>query len=98
MKRLAYLLIFLTFWAQFDDLLLTPASAFQSAPSDDDEYVSSGGQEQQEWFGPRRQPPSVSVKPQAADFPLVRREVPSEWKLTTPFAPPPLYVFMSLQI
>ena len=35
MKRLAYLLIFLTFWAQFDDLLLTPASAFQSAPSDD---------------------------------------------------------------
>jgi hypothetical protein len=28
----------------------------------------------------------------------VPRGVPSEWNPTTPFAPPPLYIFMSLQI
>jgi hypothetical protein len=100
MKRHAYFLILLTFWAQFDDVLLTPASACQSAPfpSDDDEYVSSEGPEHQRRPGPRRMPQSVSVKPANANFSFVPRGVPSGWNLTTPFGPPPLYVFMSLQI
>src|SRR5215831_16675312 len=100
MKCIAYFLVFLTFWAQFDDVLLISVLPFQSAPlsSDDNEYVSSGSQEQREWLVPRRQLQSVSVRLQVADFPLVRRAVPSEWNLTTPFASPLLYVFMSLQI
>jgi hypothetical protein len=101
MKQVAYLLISLTFWSQFDDALLTPASALQSAPlpsDDDDEFLPPQRQEREEPFAARRQPQPVSVKPYAADFSTVERGVPSEWNLTTPFAPPPLYAFMSLQI
>jgi hypothetical protein len=101
MKQVAYFLISLTIWSQFDDVLLTPASALQSAPlpsDDDDEYLPAKRQEQPEQFAPRRQPQSVSVKPRAADFFSVGRGVPCEWNLTTPYAPPPLYAFMSLQI
>jgi hypothetical protein len=100
MKRIGYLLIFLTFWAQFDDVLLLPASASQSVPlsSDDDEYVPSGGQQQQEWFGPRQKPQSVSAKPEIEEYSFLRRRGLPEWKLTTPCAVSPLHLFMSLQI
>jgi hypothetical protein len=100
MKRIAYFLISLTLWVHFDDVLLAPASALESAPlpSDDDEYVACEGQGSQKQFGHRRQPPAVSANAQAVHGPLVRTGMPSAWHLTTPFAPPALYVFMSLQI
>jgi hypothetical protein len=103
MKRNAYLLVFLTFWVQFDDsLLLALPSAGQSAslPSNDEEeeYLPATGQERQEQSSLRRQPKSVSVKAQAADSTLVGNRLPSEWNLAAPFAPASLYVFMSLQI
>ena len=100
MKRIAYLLIFLALWAQFDDVLLPSVSAFQSTPlsSDDDEFVLSRGQEEQRWLGLRRQRQSASVKPKGADFSFVERGLATELNLGTRLVPPLLYVFMSLQI
>jgi hypothetical protein len=101
MKRNAYLLAFLTFWVQLDDALLTSASTLQSAslPSDDDdECLPLECKEQLEQGSARRPLHPVRVASRAADFPRIRRGLPFEWKLTTPLAPPPLYVFMSLQI
>jgi hypothetical protein len=101
MKRKAYLLVFLTFWSQFDDALLTVASAFQSAPlqsnDDDDECLPLKRLAEQEQFAPRRQPQAVSVKPQAAEFSFAGRCVSFERQLITRF-PALLYIFMSLQI
>jgi hypothetical protein len=100
MKRNVYFLIFLSIWAQIDDILLTPASAYQSAPfpGDDDEYLPLKRQDHQQEFAPGRQPQSESVRFQTADLSFVEKNAPSDWNLTTPFAPASLYVFMSLQI
>jgi hypothetical protein len=100
MKRNACILVFLTIWVQFDNALLTLASAFQTPPvqNTDDEYVVSKGQQQQTWFGARRQPQAVNLRPLAADLFFVGKNVSSECNLTTLYSPPPLYVFMSLQI
>jgi hypothetical protein len=46
----------------------------------------------------RREPQPVGVASRISDLPHIRRSLPFEWKLTLPFAPPPLYVFMSFQI
>jgi hypothetical protein len=100
MRRTAYVLIVLALWAQFDDALLTLASAFQSASLtiyDDDECLPPTPLTRQEQLG-RRLPQSVRVKPPATNVSLARRSAPSEQSLTTPFTSPPLYVFMSLQI
>jgi hypothetical protein len=100
MRRITHFLIFATLWSQFDDVLLAPASAILSAPlaSDDDDYVSSVGQEEQSWLASMGQRQSVGVTPQGVDLLHVRTSLRSECKLATPFAPPPMYVFMSLQV
>jgi hypothetical protein len=100
MKRIAGLLIVLTCWAQFDDVLLPRAPDAQSAPlpDDDDEYIPSTSQDQETRSAGRQRPVLVYLKPQPGVFALVRSGVPSAPTLTTPLAPPPLYVFMSLQL
>jgi len=100
MKRITYFLISVTLWAQFDDVLLAPASTILSAPlaSDDDDYVSSVDQEEQSWLASMGQRQSVGVPPQGVDLFHVGTSLRSECKSATPFAPPPIYVFMSLQI
>jgi hypothetical protein len=100
MRRITYFLIAATVWTQFDDTLLAPASALLSAPlaSDDDDYVSSGGQEQQSWLVSLGQRQSVSVTPQAMDLFGVGTSLRSKCKSATLFSPPPICVFMSLQI
>jgi hypothetical protein len=100
MRRITYFLISATLWAQFDDVLLAPASAILSAPlaSDDDDYVSSVGQEERSWLASMGQRQSVGVTPQGVCLFHVGTYLRSECKLATPFAPPPIYVFMSLQI
>jgi hypothetical protein len=99
MKRNAYVLIFLAFWAPFDDALLTAASAFQSAPltSDDDEALPLAPLTQQEHFA-RRPPQPLIGRPLATSVSPVRRSVPSGWNLTTPLTSPPLDTFISLRI
>jgi hypothetical protein len=98
MNRLAYLLILLLISAQVDDSW-APVPVGPFAPqADDDEYLPSPQRPQEEVCSPHQKPVFAGLKPQTAELPLVRRGVPSEWNLTTPFTPPPLYVFMSLQI
>jgi hypothetical protein len=95
----AYFLVLLLIWAQVDDYWAA-APVLPSAPlaDEDDEYLPSQWRPQEEECAPQQEPGFVGLKPQTADLPLVRRGVPSEWNLTTPFTPPPLYVFMSMQI
>jgi hypothetical protein len=99
MKLNAYLLVFLTFWAQFDDLLLTPVFAVQSAPlpTDDDEYLPTELREQREHINNLRGRVSVGMKPQIEHIPIAQRDVPSQSNIRTPSGPC-LYVLMSLQI
>jgi hypothetical protein len=97
-----YFLVFLTFWVQFDDLLLAFPSAGQAAPlpcnAEADEYLPPVPQERQERSSPRRQDKSVSARAQAADAIFVARCQPAAWNQSTPLSRPPLYVLMSLQI
>jgi hypothetical protein len=98
MNRLAHLLILLLVWALVDDYWAA-APVWPSGPqADDNEYLPSPQRPQEEICSPHQKPVFAGLKPRTADVPLVRRGVPSEWNLTTPFAPSPLYVFMSLQI
>jgi len=98
MKRCAYLLILLLTWAQIDDVCVV-ALASPSAPTvdDDAEYLPAQRRLQDEQSS-AQEPVFVSPKPQTADLSTRQSGVPWEWNLTTPFTPPPLYVFMSLQI
>jgi hypothetical protein len=102
MNRLAYLLLLLLISAQVDNYWDNSWAATPLVPSapqaDDDEYLPSPQRPQQEECSPHQKPVFAGLKPQTADSPLVRRGVPSERNLTTAFAPPPLYVFMSLQL
>jgi len=98
MNWYAYFL-FLLIWAQVDDFWAA-ARVLPSAPlaGDDDEYLPAQRRPQQQECSPHQKPVFVGLKPQTADLPLVRKGVPAEWNLTTPFTPPPLNVLMSLQI
>jgi hypothetical protein len=97
MKRLGYFLFLLLIWAQVDDFWAS-APVLPSAPlaGDDDEYLPAQRRLQQKESSSNQMPICAAIKAQTADFPPIRR--PSEWNLTTPSAPPCLYVFMSLQI
>jgi hypothetical protein len=101
MKRHAYFLVILTFWAQLDDVLLPLASASQStslASDDEDECLPSKRKDEEELFSVRRQPHAANLITPAGDVVFIPRDVPSDCNVTTLFTPPPLYVFMSLQI
>jgi hypothetical protein len=97
MRQVAYGLVLLTFWAQFDDVLLPLVLATQSAEvaTDDDEYLSC---ERPEQCAPRRHVQTDSVKHQAADYSSDQKNLSSERQVTGLFVRSPLYVFMSLQI
>jgi hypothetical protein len=98
MNRLAYLLILLLISAQVDNYWAAVPAVPSAAQADDDEYLPSSQRPQEEECSPHQKPAFAGLKPQAADLPLVRRGVPSDRNRTTPFAPAPLYVFMSLQL
>jgi hypothetical protein len=99
MKRLAYLLVLLLISAQAEDAWAV-ASVLPSAPlsEENDEYLPAQRQLQGAASASRQAPAFNGLTPRTADFSPVRSGVPSEWNLTTPFGPPSLYVFMSLQI
>ena len=97
MKPLICLLTLLLALAQFDDCWAA-APPSDSPAADNDEYLPAQRR-------PREQRPSSRHRP-APGAATLRQAAPSEVSggvppgpgLTTPFAPPPLYVFMSLQI
>jgi hypothetical protein len=100
MKPLAYLLVLLLVWTQVDDYWTAAlvSSSASLANDDEDEYLPAQRRPEVEERSSRQKPVFVGVKPQVPDFPLARRGISSEQSLRTPFTPPPLYVFMSLQI
>jgi hypothetical protein len=100
MKRVAYLLTLLVFWAQFDDVLLAPASVLQAAPvvGDDDEYVPPEHQAQEKRSVSR--PCSVSVPVNAergASSGFLGTGAFSAKVFSRAVSPPLLYLLMSLQ-
>jgi hypothetical protein len=99
MNRLVYLLILLLSSVPVNDAWAV-APDLPSAPlaDDNDEYLPLRRQVRDERSSSGQGPMFVGLKSQTADFAVVRRGVPSKWNLTTPCTPPPLYVFMSLQI
>jgi hypothetical protein len=99
MKWLTFLLILLLISAQIDDVWAVVLD-LPSAPLDDDndEYLPAPRQLRGDQSSSRQQPVLGALKPRTADFPLAPGSVPSERNLTTPVAPPILYVFMSMQI
>jgi hypothetical protein len=99
MKWLACLLILLLISAQIDDAwVVVPVLPPAPLPDGNDEYLPAQWSSRVEQSSSRQRPVFDAVKLRTADFAFVPRSVPSEWNLTTTFAPPPLYVFMSLQI
>jgi hypothetical protein len=99
LKRLAFLLMLLLLSAQVDDVWAV-APDLPSAPLADDytEYLPAQRRSSEEKASSDWEPMFVGLKSPAAEIPLVRKGVPFDWNRTTPFNPPPLYVFMSLQI
>jgi hypothetical protein len=99
MRRLAFILILLLVSAKVDNAWAC-APVVPSAPltDDDDEYLPSQRRPEEGPSSPRQKPAFLGLKSEATGRPLVRRGVPPGRDLTTPFAPRPLYVLMSLQI
>jgi hypothetical protein len=99
MNRLVYILILLLLSAQVDDAwAVAPDLPSASLADDNDEYLPARRQVRAEPFSAGQGPLFVGLKSQPVDCSPVRRGVSSEWHLLTPFAPPALYVFMSLQL
>jgi hypothetical protein len=99
MKRVAYGLVLLLISAQVQDTWAV-ALVLPSTPlaDENDEYLPVQRQPRGEQPSSSPKPLFNALKPPAVDVSFVPRGVPAEWILTTPFAPPLLYIFMSLQI
>jgi hypothetical protein len=98
MNRHAYLLVLLLVWAQVDDCCAAAAVLPSALLAEDDEYLPPQRRPQQEERSAHDKPLLLGLKPQTADFSVVRGGVPSGWNLIAPFTPAPIHVFMSLQI
>jgi hypothetical protein len=98
MKRFTYLLTLLLLSAQVDDALAAVCNLPPDPLADvDDEYLPSQRRTREEQPVPDQAPVAVEPQSRTADFLPLRKGVPSGWNRITPFTPPPLYVFMSLQ-
>ena len=98
MKRLSYPLIFLLMSAQVDDTWASVVLPSAPLAADNDEYLPAQRPPRGEQPSSRAKLVFDVVRPWMVPFPLVPGSGPAECNLTTPFTPPPLYVFMSLQI
>src|SRR5437870_20552 len=98
MKTGVYFLLLLLLSAQADDVwAVAPISP--SAPlADDDEFLVPDSRPCAERSSCREKSMRSRIGPRPEVWSVVGWGMPSEWKLTSPFVHPPLYVFMSLQI
>jgi hypothetical protein len=93
LTRHSYFLILLLLSGQVDDAWPI-AAVVPSAPlADDDDYLPQQRRAREEDASVQSKPAFAGRKPETTQLPLVHRGV----SLATPFAPDPLYVFMSLQ-
>jgi hypothetical protein len=95
------LLICLSIWCQFDDVLLVSLPSAQSAPftdEDDDEYLSIKPDQNLKKSSSRHKSVLVGLKPKTANVALsTERAARPALKLAWPVAASLLYVLMSLQ-
>jgi hypothetical protein len=98
MKKFACLLILLTVWGRVDDYLAV-APVLPSAPlaDDDDEFLLAQCRSRADQSSDQ-EPVFAGPKRRTAHSSSLRSGLPAERDLTKPFTPPPLYLFMSLQI
>jgi hypothetical protein len=101
MRRFAFLIVLLL-WGQVDDGLAVTFAVSPACPAydddGDDEYPEAQQGPQKEDSRPDKKPALFSLQPQTTDSSPGQRSLLSERSLTAPFSPPPLYLFMSLQI
>jgi hypothetical protein len=99
MKWVAYFLILLVISAQVDDAWV-PAALSEATPAADenDSYLPAPRHSREEPSGGPRKLLFVGLHGRGADQVHRRNVARRERDLTTPCTPPPLYVFMSLQI
>jgi hypothetical protein len=101
MKRITYLLVLLPIWHQVDDTWVVAAEFFaasQAGIEDNEEYLPSERDQRAEECASHQKRRGVGANPSPADSPLTRTDFLSNRRPIAPYAPPPLYVFMSLQI
>jgi hypothetical protein len=100
--KFAYLLIFLSIWSQFDDVLLATFPTVPSAPltdDDDDEYLSVGREQGRKWASARQKPVLVGLKLNTPDvFGLSASNDSPPGPESGSLGLSSLYVFMSLQL
>src|SRR5689334_8530150 len=101
--RKVYLLIALSIWIHFDDVVFLIAfPRLQCAPldADDDQYLSVERGKDMKWPCSRQKPALVSLKPRISDF--FPFDTGKDAPLGSNFTPFngffPLYVLMSLQL
>jgi hypothetical protein len=102
MKRVTYFLILLLITDQVDDAwAVAPVSTDTPLTADDDyddDYLAAPQQSARELSPSHHGPAFLGRNRPTAELTSCRRGVPSAPDLTAPFAPPALYVLMSLQI
>jgi hypothetical protein len=99
MKCCTYLLLLLLPVSQVDDTLaVTPISSVAGLAPDNDEYLPVQRRPREEESASDQGLLLVWLKSPLAACLLVARAVPFNRASRTPFTPPPLYAFMSLQI
>ncbi len=100
MRRFAYFLTFLLLSIQVDDALIaTPLTDANDECLDaNDEYLPAQRRPRANEADSDQGPSFIGLKSLTADITSLGRDRSSEWNLIHSFTPPPLYVFMSLQI
>jgi hypothetical protein len=101
-KGAVYFLVLLLVWAQVDDAwAATPLSPLAAPLADDadEEYLPAESQQHREQWAQGQAPAPPGVRPETGGVSsgIPQRGPSAESRAAAPFAPPPLYVFMSLQ-
>lgn len=97
----AYLLIALSVWIHFDDVLLTAFPPLQQVPvaADDDEYLALQREQGLKRASVRPKFWRVGRRANTSDLIFfARMNTPSGSNLARPFDPSALYILMSLQL
>jgi hypothetical protein len=101
-KQVAYLLILLLIWAQFDDLSPAAGPVLPAAlvTDEDDEYISAEGELHLLHWSVQKNTPHLAFKPGIADATscFVDASAPLGSRRAARVGASPLYVFMSLQL
>jgi hypothetical protein len=98
MKRHVYLLVVFLIWTQVDDFLAPPIALSSALLVDDDEYLPLAKRQHKEECSRDLKSVPIGLRPKTSGLARIRKGASSAWSLITHFSPPPLYIFMSLQI